>query len=41
VREPNVRVLAGGLELVLKRDGGGAANANAVETHDRTVTVGV
>ena len=45
VREPNVRLLASGLEDVLRRDGGSvpATGGNEVknETRDRKVTVGV
>ena len=43
VREPNVRVLASGLEGVLRRDGGKVSDGNVTvnETQDRKVTVGV
>jgi hypothetical protein len=41
VREPNVRVLASGLEDVLRRDGAEAASGGNVIKNDRKVTVGV
>ena len=44
VREPNVRILASGLDDVLRRDGGDraiVATAPSIDTRDRKVTVGL